>query len=106
MKNTNCSHPILTRLNHDQLEYEVIDSKKDIESKLGCEVELFCYPNGQESDINGTVIEVVKQAGYLSAVTTIPGCNTNKDVDPFLLKRITFHSDDKVQMLKQLTILS
>ena len=84
-----CSHPILSRLTLSELEYEIIRSKQEIENKLQNEIFSFAYPNGTFEDFNSDTISFLKNNLYKCAVTTIPGQNYLKTVDPFRLKRIS-----------------
>ena len=59
------THPDLTKLEKENIEKEIIDSKKIIEDKTGKEVKFFCYPYGF---YNKEVIEIVEKAGYKGAV--------------------------------------
>lgn len=77
-------HPILSKVSLKRLHYEIVNSKEIIEKKLGEEVNLFCYPNGNYSDLT---IKVLKEANYLGAVTADPGFN-REQIDLFKLKRI------------------
>ena len=43
---------------------------------------------GSSSDVNGTVLDVVRQAGFEMAVTTRSGINAPGE-DPYLLKRLS-----------------
>ncbi|CAK8725058.1 hypothetical protein GMJAKD_15495 [Candidatus Electrothrix aarhusensis] len=63
-----CNHPILSKINMSKLEEEIALSKKIITEKLNIPVYSFCYPNGQDNDINDHVVESVEQAKYLGAV--------------------------------------
>lgn len=66
------SHPILTRISLEQAKFEITQSKKDIEKRLGKTVNTFAYPNGTPDDFNTKIIELVKDSGFTCAVTTIP----------------------------------
>lgn len=44
-----CTHPDLRALEGDALEQELESSKAQLESRLGCPVDSFCYPRGQWS---------------------------------------------------------
>jgi peptidoglycan/xylan/chitin deacetylase (PgdA/CDA1 family) len=66
------SHPILPLVDDAQLEREVAGSKARLEAELGVACEAFCYPNG---DCDTRVVEAVRRAGYLRAVTTAWGPN-------------------------------
>lgn len=80
------NHPILSRIDIDELESEILGSKKDIEDRIGTDVYDFAYPNGRMIDINDDAIEIVKR-GFRSAVTTFNGHN-GPDRNPYLLGRI------------------
>lgn len=62
------NHPILSRINKDEMHSEIAMSKKILEAKLDHEVVSFCYPNSYPNDINEQVVEAVKLAGYKGAV--------------------------------------
>lgn len=59
-------------------------SKATIESLTGQSCDHFCYPNG---NMNGDVAQLVREAGYKSAVTTNSGLNAAGD-DPYALRRM------------------
>ncbi|EIK46713.1 polysaccharide deacetylase [Cellvibrio sp. BR] len=63
------THPSLGMASIDEARLEIIGSKKDIERELGLAARTFCYPNGQPQDYTEAVKSVVKEAGYLTAVT-------------------------------------
>jgi peptidoglycan/xylan/chitin deacetylase (PgdA/CDA1 family) len=79
------THPWLTRLSRADAREEISGSKKALENRFGLMVENFCYPYG---DWNEIVRELVIEAGYKTACTTISGINTAAD-SPFALKRFT-----------------
>ncbi len=78
------THPILTNINQEMLDFELGESKKRLQAKLNREVEHFCYPNGS---LNEQVKKSVENAGYKSAVTTAYGFN-EKSANRFALNRI------------------
>lgn len=90
------NHPILSKINHDELYNEIYNSKIEIESNLNSRVFSFCYPNSAPGDINDTVIKYVKSAGYRGAVFgglpgshdifQIPRIGINRIKTEFLLK--------------------
>lgn len=90
------THPILTRVSLEQAEQELIDSKKQIEEKLGGLVKTFAYPNGQERDISPAVIDAVKRAGFQAAFSLIAGPSPFAEVrrDPFSIRRIYIGAAD------------
>lgn len=66
------SHAVLTKLPPQQARYEIIQSKRDIEDKLGRPVSAFCYPNGNFGDFNAKLARFVKDSGFACAVTSVP----------------------------------
>ena len=98
-----CSHPILSQLTKDRLEYELNQSKEVIEKNASGEIDLLCYPNGSVNDINDTVVKKTQQAGYKCGVTTMPGFNNQVDENPFILKRISILKDGPAFLSRALT---
>ncbi len=84
------SHPILSRISdRPTLTHEIAGSKALIESRLVSPVSVFSYPVGGPGAFNATVVQIVKDAGYRSAVTYINGLNRLAAVtDRFSLKRL------------------
>lgn len=82
------SHPILPTLDRQEFDYEVGESRRWLESTLGRDVELFCYPNGAENER----VRVVVAERYRAAVTTAPG-SIRHGQDPFALPRIGIRVD-------------
>jgi peptidoglycan/xylan/chitin deacetylase (PgdA/CDA1 family) len=74
-----------------ELEMEIAGSKQEIEKRLCRKVEHFCYPAGA---FNPETIEAVRNAGYVSAVTTIQGF-ARPGADLFTLNRISGDGDLK-----------
>jgi peptidoglycan/xylan/chitin deacetylase (PgdA/CDA1 family) len=79
------SHARVTRLSVRDAREEIGASKKKLEDTFGVPVEHFCYPYG---DWNDAVRDLVMEAGYRSACTTIFGVNT-PSTPPFALRRLT-----------------
>jgi len=79
-------------LNHDYLpkdappraRKEIVDCKSQLESRFGVKVESFAYPGGY---YNSDVVKLVAEAGFKTAVNTVPGVIHSMD-DIFTLKRI------------------
>jgi peptidoglycan/xylan/chitin deacetylase (PgdA/CDA1 family) len=73
------SHPIMTKLSTDELNYELSASKEKIELEIGEPVSAFCYPNGQKADINELTGKAIQNAGYDYALAAYPGADPLKD---------------------------
>jgi peptidoglycan/xylan/chitin deacetylase (PgdA/CDA1 family) len=81
------NHPILTVLDEYQARAEIVDGKCRLEEITGEPVTLFAYPNGKPGrDYGLRHVELVKQAGFKAAVSTIPGV-ANRGSDLFQLPR-------------------
>ena len=79
------NHCHLTQVDHAQAEYEIFESRRQLQQVTGTSVDHFCYPWG-ENDTN--VVDLVRAAGYSSAVTTKRGPAVPQS-DPLLLPRIS-----------------
>ncbi len=84
---TSCStFAIQERLNTGQLEFELSESKKILEQKLGIKVSHLVYPFGFH---NTQVHDIAKRVGYQFATTVVPQTNYITDfTNPFELGRI------------------
>jgi len=80
------THPILSRIPHDEMLKELRESKQLLTDYLGNAIISFAYPNGKTPDYNDDVKAALKQCGYSYAVTTRPGFN-RAFADPFELRR-------------------
>lgn len=82
------THPILSRLpSSREMEQEIAGSKRRIEEALRRPCLHFCYPNGSAADFDTDCIEIVRRAGFQTAVTAIPGLSL-PSTDRFMLRRI------------------
>jgi peptidoglycan/xylan/chitin deacetylase (PgdA/CDA1 family) len=74
------------RVASEELEREIAGSKSHLLDRLGQEVDLFCYPNGE---VSAEAVDCVRRH-YLGAVTTRTGWHTAGQ-DPYLISRIGVH---------------
>lgn len=83
------THPILSKLPDAQVADEIRGSKDFLESLLQEPVDLFAYPNGKPGkDYLDQHAQIVRQAGFIAAVSTAPGV-ASIATDPFQLPRFT-----------------
>jgi len=82
------THAELDNMEIEKVKDEIIGSKKEIEKKLKKRCDFFAYPRGKNND---KVIDIVKAAGFKSAVTTASGI-VNIGDNMFKLKRNTVDS--------------
>ena len=67
------THPILARSDEAMQREEIAGCKRRIESELDQPVRHFAYPNGQPEDFSPATIEIIRNAGYETATTTVTG---------------------------------
>lgn len=84
------THPIITKIPQEEAKIEIFDSKKELESLSGMNVSIYAYRGGH---YNESIIELVRQAGYSSAVCSEPGLNT-KNANLYCLKRMSIRRED------------
>lgn len=60
------THPAMTKINYDEAEQEVLESKEYLEKLTGKRIVSFCYPRGKH---NPAIQEMIQQAGFTSART-------------------------------------
>jgi peptidoglycan/xylan/chitin deacetylase (PgdA/CDA1 family) len=82
------THPILSKLSCDQARQEIEGSKAIIEKSLATQVRSFAYPNGKTNDFSDSTKRLLKEAGYICALTTEFGTN-EPNQDLFELRRAT-----------------
>jgi peptidoglycan/xylan/chitin deacetylase (PgdA/CDA1 family) len=82
-----CTHPILSRCTPDEQSWEIEQCRATIEARLDRPVDAFCYPNGRYGDFNADTLQLLRRAGFTSAVTSEDGMVAGNS-DPLLLPRI------------------
>jgi peptidoglycan/xylan/chitin deacetylase (PgdA/CDA1 family) len=79
------SHPILTTLNTEEIESEILESCRYLEQRLQRKVDYFCYPNGA---YDKRAYQLVQKT-YRGAVTTESGViDDSQGLDLHRLPRI------------------
>jgi peptidoglycan/xylan/chitin deacetylase (PgdA/CDA1 family) len=64
------THPLLASVTDSEVWQELVTSRSQIEEGLRREVRIFCFPNGKPTDYRPNHLQLVKEAGYNSAVVT------------------------------------
>jgi peptidoglycan/xylan/chitin deacetylase (PgdA/CDA1 family) len=77
-------HPNMTALSPDGQKFQITTSKEFLEQTFGLPITTFAYPYGL---YNASVVRIVSQSGFTTAVTTQPGVYQPK-AQPFLLHRV------------------
>ena len=80
-----CTHPRLSRIPRARAKEEIVSCRKKLEDLFGVSIEHFAYPYG---DYDEAVADLVREAGFKTAVTMDRGVNQG-NMDPFRLKRWT-----------------
>ena len=70
------NHIRLTKVDSEIAIQEIKESKIDLEKQFSCPVKHFCYPYG---DINQTIIDATKNAGYETATSVKRGRATSQN---------------------------
>jgi peptidoglycan/xylan/chitin deacetylase (PgdA/CDA1 family)/CelD/BcsL family acetyltransferase involved in cellulose biosynthesis len=69
------THPFLSKMTCEQARWEISECRRRIAEELQSPVECFAYPSGREEDFNEWNRDLIHEAGYRAAVTTIWGIN-------------------------------
>ena len=64
------SHPVLSHLTHESAHKEIEEAQKILQYKINQEINHFAYPFGEEKDFSFKDIDILKQLGFKSAVST------------------------------------
>lgn len=84
------SHVRLPSLTARRLTSEIMDSKSRIRAVVGVDTQHFAAPYGHISD---TVVHAVRNAGYRTLSTTIPGVNDPQECRTGILRRYVLRRD-------------
>lgn len=87
------SHPILSRLSPEAVDYELKAAKERVESELDRPADILAYPNGHPEDFTPDVVQAVGRAGYRMAYTGDPPAAVRPSDDPFTLPRLGPYAD-------------
>jgi peptidoglycan/xylan/chitin deacetylase (PgdA/CDA1 family)/GT2 family glycosyltransferase len=68
-----CSHPVLTEISESEAKQQIAGSQKDLQSKLGVDIDIIAYPYGE---YNETTQDTARQAGFMAGCTTDAQLNT------------------------------
>ena len=77
------NHKLLHRIPDQEIEFEVTESKKEIENLLQKSCRVFAYPAGFHTD---AARDAVRRAGYIAAFSTVYGEREN--IDLYALNRV------------------
>jgi len=81
------THPNLTRVRDEELMWELSESKRVLEQRVGRDVRTLAYPIGTRSAYDVRVMEAARRCGFGLAVSYVPGANWQREIAPFELRR-------------------
>jgi peptidoglycan/xylan/chitin deacetylase (PgdA/CDA1 family) len=84
------SHGILTRMRLELARNEIVESKRQLEDRLGRSVTCFAYPNG---DYSAELVQFVRTVGFKCAVSVLPCTPVSRRDDIYSLPRIPVCED-------------
>jgi len=90
------SHSILTNISLEEARYEICQSKKIVEERIGEQVHFFAYPNGGWNDFNSDIINLLKNNQFSCACTLVNGTN---NTNLFTLRRTNIYEGLTTDML-------
>jgi peptidoglycan/xylan/chitin deacetylase (PgdA/CDA1 family) len=93
------SHAILSTLSEVELERELVESKRAIETELSRSCDLFSYPNGTSADFGVRDQRVLAELGFRAAASQIRGFNLPGG-NLFALKRINIPRSNDLSYFK------
>jgi peptidoglycan/xylan/chitin deacetylase (PgdA/CDA1 family) len=86
------THPLLPELDDGSARREIVDSRSELERRLGRTVTVFCYPVGR---FGPRETALVGEAGYRFGVTTLPGVNGRGQAPRELRRTMIGREDDR-----------
>jgi len=96
------THSRLSSLPVSMQREEIVGSKEDLERSLDHPVAAFSYPYGGAADYSAVTASIVKEAGFRSACSNIPG-QVSRGTDLFALPRVHIHDGDGEAFSRQLS---
>lgn len=66
------NHHMMSELAYEDCQFEMMKSKKLLESKLNCSVDLFAFPYGQRNSFTEENFDNLRACGYKKCFTQIP----------------------------------
>ena len=81
------------------LEYEIVESKKNLESELKSEINIFCWCGGEEEHYTSKAASKIKAAGYKYSFMT-NSYPVLKGTDPFHIQRTNIEDSWPISLVK------
>ncbi len=93
------SHPMLSRLSAAEQRREIAGCKAQIETRIGRRVEAFAYPFGSALDYTDVTRAIVRESGYVFAVSNRYGVNAPAE-DRWALRRVWIDRTDTLESFR------
>lgn len=87
------NHPCLSNLSVEEQSYEIVESKKELETRIQREVLSFAFPHGGPADYTKDSVLLAEEAGYRRAFTCRP-IPLNWGLDSFQIPRVSIGNLD------------
>jgi peptidoglycan/xylan/chitin deacetylase (PgdA/CDA1 family) len=88
------THRILGQMPPQEQEWELAESRKNIEANVGGEVRSLAYPVGIRGAFDETTETIARSLGYKLCFSFYGGVNTSSDMQPMNLLRMATSRDD------------
>ncbi|MGE5700847.1 MAG: polysaccharide deacetylase family protein [Arthrospira platensis] len=96
------THPVLSRESHARQTRELVDARRELQTKLGIGVSTLAYPHGGPDHYGADTVAIAEEAGYTWAVTTREGFAT-RDTKALEVNRcLVYPERGNVDLLAQL----
>lgn len=89
------SHFTFNALTDDEVAAELAHSKQRLACELVNPSEVFCYPSGKENDFSARHLPMVRESGFIAAVSTLSKNTSTRavKVNPYCIERIGMPQD-------------
>jgi peptidoglycan/xylan/chitin deacetylase (PgdA/CDA1 family) len=102
------THAILSRISIDEARAELVESRREIERRLGAPCVALAYPNGRPADYTPEVQALARDAGYRCALTTVFGAHPARGATPagsrFEIRRMGVREPDPDLFLAKMSL--
>ena len=96
------SHRSIAELPGEEIESELVESRKILSERLGEQVRCFAYPFGMMNDFNEATDRVLAEAGYEIAFNSMHGA-VRAGMPPISLPRVKVEGGDSIGMFERIS---
>lgn len=84
-----CTHPVLTTIDEERQRWEMRESKKVLEQRLGSRIRTIAYPVGRYGFFSAATMRIARECGYEGAFSFRTGGNFRENASPYNIRRVT-----------------